>query len=1258
MSIVSGASDGIRLSTAAKDSLANAATLGAQTGAAANEVIVPNAITVNNEGNLESTPSYVGRMICIRPWEMKLAAISVNAGGTSHAVSDVITLSAGVAGVNGSPTVTVDAVSGGVITAVSITQADGIQIRRAGMTSSPSPADGPIPQGSTTGSGISATFDVIWEPSFEIRFIIADASNTLTVHEDWLVPPVSGDNWAVSYIMEDLATVNGCTLRAQSGVFECTRLIKLGNSTPATLFAWLSMNDGKAVELDDATNNNLFGTENSVFTVGYVQGGESVNGAYVTTSDSGTAASEIETSGLAYLHDLQLRSPRCPFNLTLLGAAFDADEMKFNLEVGSVCRNAKLYDARGLASKAARLVDITYQKGESGSAGTYLISPMSVDVAGIAQINIDGMILIDMDGLATASGSNGDDPNEFLIRNVRFIGGSRYVRVDDNELWTITNPVWALDYFAADLIEFTDTASTTCQLEVFFSLVIRPIDADAAAVDGVSGFIFEGNTAGGLSPEDRGTVLSSAYDPDQTDIDDFIFEARWDGRIDVGDVCYRTDVLQEKITPSSSQTTQIIGRPTGFIAWRGYFYGKVPSLITIADPDAALDGGIDTSVTLLDDSAITEADRATALAAPTVTPVITKHGPGETDTRPMKVFNYDAGVDTVPTIGETLTQGSATGVVLGYEGSGASGTLILGSWNGTEFTDNQNITGATFDATTNLAGGSGFYEECTWEIDANNESMSVLYDWLAAYITTWPTTAAIDALIAWGGNEPSVTQMVYLGSSGYFSNRAIQRWNGRPSATASDFTDAFTRANEDLSASANWTQISTGAGNDLRVVSNAVAADTTSTNFSAAIVAASAFVPDARYYATMDIPVLPGSTNESMGLIIADNPDVSLALVFHVTGFATPVFQVYIYDYSTAGGATPARYLAVSSSLFPTAVAGDTITAACINPGAFVFSVNGEIHARFSDRRFAGFEAVGIATRASAAVGRGDNFDCGNLLVESDFQGEGVFVHTRGSGVIQKFTMDSGTEFAPVSTVTIKITAVSEGAACKIIADETVGSITAGDVLMEQLADSNGEASTTLIYEGAFGAGLDVIARVRQQGLPNAAIADDGGVLTDETLEANSGATNDMNLLPATPLADDAYYFGHSEQFPRVKIDITDANGTGSTITWEYWNGLAWAALTGVTDDTSNFENTGENVVRWTIPGGWATTSVNSQGPYYYVRARLTTVGSANQTRARKCTLDVTRYLPFTQDNTITATGLTVTAVWVPDNIAKFERSD
>jgi hypothetical protein len=121
----------------------------------------------------------------------------------------------------------------------------------------------------------------------------------------------------------------------------------------------------------------------------------------------------------------------------------------------------------------------------------------------------------------------------------------------------------------------------------------------------------------------------------------------------------------------------------------------------------------------------------------------------------------------------------------------------------------------------------------------------------------------------------------------------------------------------------------------------------------------------------------------------------------------------------------------------------------------------------------------------------------------------------------------------------------------------------------------------------------------------SAAIADDGGSFTDETTPANEATADDMTLLPAAPVVDDAYYFGASALFDKLTLNISTAGAGTWTLVWEYWNGTAWTALTGISDGTTGFTTGGTNDVVWTPPTDWATTTVNAQGPFYYIRGRV-----------------------------------------------------
>jgi len=119
------------------------------------------------------------------------------------------------------------------------------------------------------------------------------------------------------------------------------------------------------------------------------------------------------------------------------------------------------------------------------------------------------------------------------------------------------------------------------------------------------------------------------------------------------------------------------------------------------------------------------------------------------------------------------------------------------------------------------------------------------------------------------------------------------------------------------------------------------------------------------------------------------------------------------------------------------------------------------------------------------------------------------------------------------------------------------------------------------------------------------AVADDGGVQTDETVPANNDTTNDMTLLPAVPAMDDAYYFGHPSLWDWLELRMGTAGNGDWTIVWEYWNGTVWATLPDVNDGTSGFEVSGTRLVTFTRPVDWAQTTVSGIAGLYWIRARV-----------------------------------------------------
>lgn len=119
-----------------------------------------------------------------------------------------------------------------------------------------------------------------------------------------------------------------------------------------------------------------------------------------------------------------------------------------------------------------------------------------------------------------------------------------------------------------------------------------------------------------------------------------------------------------------------------------------------------------------------------------------------------------------------------------------------------------------------------------------------------------------------------------------------------------------------------------------------------------------------------------------------------------------------------------------------------------------------------------------------------------------------------------------------------------------------------------------------------------------------------GPTFVDETSDFNDAGPANLNPFdPAAPVTGDYAAFGFATKFGGMTLD--NAGGTAGVGAgdgfWEYWNG-AWVSLPGLSDGTFEFTaavSDGQEVT-WTVPGDWATTTLNGQLAYY-VRFRIGT---------------------------------------------------
>ena len=129
------------------------------------------------------------------------------------------------------------------------------------------------------------------------------------------------------------------------------------------------------------------------------------------------------------------------------------------------------------------------------------------------------------------------------------------------------------------------------------------------------------------------------------------------------------------------------------------------------------------------------------------------------------------------------------------------------------------------------------------------------------------------------------------------------------------------------------------------------------------------------------------------------------------------------------------------------------------------------------------------------------------------------------------------------------------------------------------------------------------------------ALLKDNTVYTDYTDAANNSTAGDVYLLPASPVVNqDGFLIGSKTQFDKATVTISTAGAGTWTITWKYWNGSAWASLSGVSDGTTGFTHApGVCDVTFTIPTDWVSSEIDSVEAYW-IKADLTAYTSKTVT--------------------------------------------
>ena len=146
------------------------------------------------------------------------------------------------------------------------------------------------------------------------------------------------------------------------------------------------------------------------------------------------------------------------------------------------------------------------------------------------------------------------------------------------------------------------------------------------------------------------------------------------------------------------------------------------------------------------------------------------------------------------------------------------------------------------------------------------------------------------------------------------------------------------------------------------------------------------------------------------------------------------------------------------------------------------------------------------------------------------------------------------------------------------------------------------------LYWGSSGAGYAGGQKCSSSNSGSSWTADATRGLLFEEYGANS---MDVPATPNPSAVGDGLYIGNSSQFDYVDVWVNQAGVGTYTITWKYWDGVTWSALTMRSNDTNNWKRSGRHTVNFIKPGNWQTTTILGSD-FYWIKAEVATY--TNQT--------------------------------------------
>jgi hypothetical protein len=127
-----------------------------------------------------------------------------------------------------------------------------------------------------------------------------------------------------------------------------------------------------------------------------------------------------------------------------------------------------------------------------------------------------------------------------------------------------------------------------------------------------------------------------------------------------------------------------------------------------------------------------------------------------------------------------------------------------------------------------------------------------------------------------------------------------------------------------------------------------------------------------------------------------------------------------------------------------------------------------------------------------------------------------------------------------------------------------------------------------------------------------------GGSFFDQSFYLTDDFWHDLRMLPNHGVAaGDAVYFGSPTRFGAIDFNIRQAGVGNWAVAWEYYTAGGWVSLPNADDSTDAFRVAGKGRVSWDWVLDWKKVALNSKGPFFFARARVTTGDAAYTTQPK-----------------------------------------